>query len=268
MSQIKLIEKIFTNMHIQKTSLSSTGMLLAGNPGVGKTSFIRMFAQLIGLNLVVIEVPHIVEEHIINVPFIVFKNNGQTQTGQSQVEGDSNSYDIHLSDSHLASIVREQPALNNQTYLKSIYNMPQNVIDLFEQLGGSQTEIPDEIAEIRQHYKTILFLDEFFRKTSPRIRNMLRTILNGNIGLDKIPEGSYVIYASNLNDDAIDEVPLNTDFHTVQMEAPKYKDWKSYMTSKHGVENDADEESENAVPGDATVAPVDPVGERIQHEIR
>ena len=47
------------------------GIMLSSSAGVGKTTCIKKIAKLLGLGIVVIEAPHIVEETIINIPFIV-----------------------------------------------------------------------------------------------------------------------------------------------------------------------------------------------------
>jgi Holliday junction resolvasome RuvABC ATP-dependent DNA helicase subunit len=69
-SRLKLIRKVLVNMKAQSGSVSAAGILFAGDPGVGKTSFIRFVCKLFGLNLVILEVPHVTEEHIINIPSI------------------------------------------------------------------------------------------------------------------------------------------------------------------------------------------------------
>jgi ATP-dependent Lon protease len=50
-----------------------------GPPGVGKTSFVRDFAEILGLKLITVEKPHLVEEHIINIPFIVFDKGSESK---------------------------------------------------------------------------------------------------------------------------------------------------------------------------------------------
>src|SRR5574343_2115187 len=70
--RINIAEKILANMKAKSQSIGKSGILLAGDPGVGKTSFIRFFSLLTGIELITIEAPHITEEHIINIPFIVY----------------------------------------------------------------------------------------------------------------------------------------------------------------------------------------------------
>jgi MoxR-like ATPase len=236
---IELIDTILNSMSPDR--LSTTGLMLAGSPGVGKTSFVKMFARLMGMNIITVEVPHVVEEHIINVPFVVFDvKTNKTKGGVTQVEKNDNAFDIVLSDSHLATELNKKPDIKTDIeYLDYVYTLPKHIISLWEELGGDESTIPSDIKAIRSKFKTILFVDEFWRKTSPSIRNMFRTILNGDIGIDKIPSGTYVIYASNLSDtggaDAIEEWTLNTDFDTVEMSIPSFENWAKYLVDEHGL---------------------------------
>lgn len=68
-AKTSMVERILANR--EENSSSTVGMLLAGDPGTGKTSFVRFLAHLLGMQLIVIEAPHITEEHTINIPFIV-----------------------------------------------------------------------------------------------------------------------------------------------------------------------------------------------------
>jgi MoxR-like ATPase len=101
-------------------------------------------------------------------------------------------------------------------------------------MGGDENTIPPEIAQVRSHYRVVLFLDEYFRQTSANVRNILRGILNGRIGNDRIPTGTYVIYASNLTDvgQTIEEIPLNADFKKMEYQAPTKSEFMNYLTAR------------------------------------
>lgn len=232
--RIDVTEKILSNMQNQQQKLGTTGILLAGDPGTGKTSFIKFFALLTGIELITIEAPHITEEHIINIPFIMFNPiTNATQQGVTHVKAGAD-YKIILSDSNLFSQIKRAKPISDAEYLKKIYSSPHDIIKIFEELGGDKDTVPDLIEEIRKHYKVVLFLDEYFRTTSVQIRNMLRGILNGKIGTHEIPSDTYVIYASNMNDEggSVEDVPLNSDFLTVNFESPNKEDWFAYLISK------------------------------------
>lgn len=229
--RINITEKILANMKAKSQSIGKSGILLAGDPGVGKTSFIRFFSLLTGIELITIEAPHITEEHIINIPFIVYDPvTKQEQAGAT--EFNTSDFKVLLSDSNLYSKLKAIKKITDDQYLKAIYRSPADVIKVFEELGGNKTTIPDDIAEVRADHKVILFLDEYFRQTSPKIRNMLRGILNNKIGSHDIPADTFIIYASNINDEGVEDIPLNNDFHEIEFGAPSKDDWFSWLVAK------------------------------------
>lgn len=222
-------------MKVQRQEMGRAGILLAGDPGTGKTSAIKFFAELTGLQLITIEAPHITEEHIINIPFIVFNPATKSETKGEQ-ELSSSDYKIVLSDSNLFSQISKTKKIADAAYLKSIYSGPDDMIKIFEALGGDSKTIPDDIVKLRAHYSVVLFLDEYFRQTSMRIRNMLRGILNGKIGSHDIPKEAYVIYASNLatsGSEGVEDIPLNSDFLTLDFKSPNKDDWFAWLVAKY-----------------------------------
>lgn len=233
-SRIKLVDKFLDNMVSQRQGTGVSGILLAGDPGVGKTSFVKFLSQLLGIKLITIEAPHLTEEHIINIPFIVFDPTKKSEKEGVGVEKEAD-YKIVLSQSHLVSEINHVQKIEDQEYLNTIKSAPADVKKIFEKYGGDDHTVPDEFAEVREHFKCLLFLDEFYRQTSTRIRNMLRGILNGNIGTDKVPQGTYVLYASNLDDnnETVEGIPLNHQYaKTIEFTAPNKDDWFGYFVSK------------------------------------
>lgn len=233
-SRVDLAEHILSNMSTQSNNLGQVGMLLAGDPGVGKTSFIEFFAKLCGLSLITVEAPHITEEHIINIPFIVVKAGASGEhkvaTG-GEVDAD---YKIVMSDSNLYTAINQEKKLPDADYLKSIYkSSDKTLIKIFEELGGDEKTVPKLVDEVRGKYEMILFLDEYFRQTSTRIRNMLRTILNGKIGNHKLPKTTYVVYASNIHDEGVEGMPRNNEFFTTTMKHPPKDEWFAWLVNKY-----------------------------------
>ena len=229
--RINIAEKILANMKAKSQRIGKSGILLAGDPGVGKTSFIRFFSLLTGIELITIEAPHITEEHIINIPFIVFDPVTKSEKNAS-TEFETSEYNVVLSDSHLFSSINAVRKIPDDKFLQSIYKAPADVIKVFEELGGDKDTIPEDIQEARDKFKVVLFLDEYFRQTSPKIRNMLRGILNGKIGSHDIPPDAFIIYASNIHDEGVDDIPLNNDFHEIEFAAPNKDDWFAYIVAK------------------------------------
>lgn len=196
------------------------------------TTFVETLGQALGLPVITIEVPHITEEHIINIPFIVFNPlTGTTQ--QMTASAPVDEYELVLAKSNLyQQLVNAHPIADAQyQQMMASKNGPAQM--LFKALGGADGKIPSSIASIRSSHHVILFLDEFYRNTSLRIRNILRGILNGNIGMHKLPKSVYVVYASNMRDSGIDEIPSNHQFNVVEYEAPKAGDWFEYIVSKY-----------------------------------
>jgi len=229
--RIDISERILANMKGQQQSVSKSGILLAGDPGVGKTSFIRFFSTLVGLELITIEAPHITEEHIINIPFIVYDPVTKSEK-PGETEFEVSDFKVVLSDSHLFSSLKATKKITDKQYLQNIYRSSADVIKVFEELGGDKDTIPEVISEARDHRNVILFLDEYYRQTSTKIRNMLRGILNGKIGSHDIPPGAFVIYASNMNDEGVGEIPANNDFQQIDFEAPNKDEWFSWLLAK------------------------------------
>lgn len=227
---LKLVKKTLRHMEAMQSGNQVGGMLLAGDPGIGKTTFVKMLGKLLGLNTIIIEVPHITEEHLINIPFIVFSPTGGKSSGSTEVDQE---YKLVLAQSSLFTQMTNAPIMPDQQYLEYMKKAPGHIQALFKELGGSEDTIPPAIAHIRASHKSILFLDEYYRQASIRIRNILRGILNGNLGMHKIPKDVYIMYASNMRDSGIDEIPSNHQFNMVEYKTPTKDDWFSYLISEY-----------------------------------
>lgn len=227
---LKLVKKTLRHMDAMHAGQQVGGILLAGDPGIGKTTFVKTLGKLLGLNAIVIEVPHITEEHLINIPFIVFGPNGNKSSGSAEVDQE---YKLVLAQSNLFSQMQSAAVSSDQQYLQYITSAPKHIQALYQQLGGTADTIPPAIAQARANHKSILFLDEYYRQSSIRIRNILRGILNGNLGMHKIPSDVYIMYASNMKDNGIDEIPSNHQFNMVQYKTPSKDDWFEYLVSEY-----------------------------------
>lgn len=220
------------------------GILLGGDPGVGKTTFMELFSDLTGIHLITIEVPHIVEEHIINIPFLVYNpQTGTKQTGRSQLQDknpdNNDEYDMVLADSNLFTQITRARSMPDQQYVAMMTDPHPNsnrqriAQQLFQGLGGTENKIPPMIQKLRQNFNCILFFDEYFREAPVRIRNILRDTINGNIGMHKIPANTFIVYASNMKDEGLDSIPLNTQMsQRIEFKSPTKKEWFSWIETK------------------------------------
>jgi MoxR-like ATPase len=236
---VKIFENILENMQTHSSrGRSIAGIMLAGDPGTGKTARINLLAKVLGVNIVTIEAPHIVEENIINIPYIALNTaNDSKTTGSTRIEGE-NEINIIIADSHLLTTIKNlSTKITDKQHIKNIYKSRPDVIEVYEQLGGTKDELPEIIAELRKTYTVILFLDEILRKISPRIRNMLRGILDGRIGNDEIPKYVYPIYASNLEDEGIGKIPSNQQFNQIVLKNPSKEEWFTYFVNKYKKNN-------------------------------
>lgn len=236
--QVDFLQKVINNM----ISRSGRKLLIGGDTGIGKTSFAKQFAKILGMPIVIIEIPHIVEEELINIPYIVYDADGDSKEGVEQIsvetpdESGVKDIKIVLAKSWLAG------------HLESLNKMPDDAYNEFieTQLDPSSKKLlerylddyPDDIEQVRSMYNRILFFDEFFRQSTPTIRNILRNVLNGQIGNDDIPPGTYTMYASNLSDaahGAIDRQLGNEEYDQPEFKPPTAKEWLDYTVGTAGI---------------------------------
>lgn len=231
-------EQVFKMLSLMQGQASANGvknsLMLSGDPGVGKTSFIRSFAKLLGLPLIPVEAPHITEEHIINIPFMIIvgdsvkKDSAVVEISQSStLKNDGQQFDIVQSESNLVTKLKAMKSvkLKDQEHLQNVA-ADKNLRPIYAKY---KTLIDD----VRDQYHAILFLDEYYRNDNMKIRNILRNILNGRIGNDKIPMGTYIVYASNLDDDGVEDIPMNNDFAEMEFKAPDKEQWFKYILNKY-----------------------------------
>ncbi len=239
----KLAGKVLKHMTAYHGRSQAQSILLTGAPGIGKTTFAKVFGALVGMKVIIIEIPHVTEEHIINIPFIVFNpETNSTQTGNLALQdksGDAKSekpqdYKLVLAQSNLYSQLVNSEPIPDQKYMQDIAKAPAYIQEMFVHLGGTQTTIPHMIQNVRSKYRNILFLDEFFRSTTMRIRNILRGLLNHEIGMHRLPASTYVMYASNMTDtgSTIEEVPTNTEFKQIHYQKPSKEDWFKWLENQ------------------------------------
>jgi septin family protein len=104
---ISLTKKVMRHMKSMQRGTQAGGVLLAGDPGIGKTTFVNFLGNFLGIKTVTIEVPHVTEEHLINIPFIVFDpaTNSQRPGGDQLATKKDASYELVLAKSNLYSLL-------------------------------------------------------------------------------------------------------------------------------------------------------------------
>lgn len=246
---------ILSHMKSFARGATKTTFMLAGDPGTGKTSFVKSLSDLTGIPLVIIEAPHITQEHIINIPFLVIDGMKEHKGNVSVDTSNENSMKVVQAESNLVTILKSKKRRTPQQV--------QSLINRSKPLRDIQPKLSKRIGKVSEQYNSILFLDEFYRTSSIKIRNVLRNILNGKIGNDKIPAGVYIIMATNINDDGVEDIPLNQDFHVMDYDVSSKEDFMNYMYGKY-VDNpdDYDDESEYDAENPAT-----PSGIAIKEEV-
>lgn len=233
--RLRMLKDILANM----MTPTKYRFLLTGDTGLGKTTLVQQLAKLLGMNLELLEIPHATEEHLIQLPFLVFKASGGEETGTLTVKKDSkdnvNDVDIELARSHLSAKLRSFRPLPDAQYISQQQGW--NAADrmAYEAIGGVIGKITHQIALARSKWHSIMFFDEYWRTTTPQIRNVLRDILNGMIGNDTFPEKVYVIYASNMIDvgGTIEKPSQNARMLKAPMPSPTAEELLNYLESKH-----------------------------------
>lgn len=233
----RTIGTILRNMERLHNGTDLHSVLLGGDPGVGKTTLIKNLSALIGIPAIVIEVPHISEEHIINIPFLYFKNDTgkiQQHNPVGEVDASKQEIDVTMAESKLYSQLTASKIVSDAEYLKYMKTEAKgNIVALYQELGGTEDTIPPAIQRVREMYTVILFIDELYRKTSIRVRNILRDFLDKKVGMHDLPRSVFTIYATNVNDEGIDPPPDNWWFEQINYDNPSAKDWFDYFVRAH-----------------------------------
>lgn len=235
----KVIQTIMMNMLRFQQGIQAGGVLLRGDPGIGKTTVVELMSAMLGIKSIIIEVPHITEEHLINIPFLIYNpKTNQTQSMASKElsaedGGNRDEYKMVLAQSNLFTQISNVKPMSDAEYLEYIKTAPGIIQEAYKQFGGTEDQIPTIIRQVRAKFRCILFLDEFYRITSKRITNILRGILNRNIGMHRLPKDTYVVYASNMRDAGLAEIPSNHQFQSVEFKAATSKEWFTWLIQKY-----------------------------------
>ena len=215
-------------------------ILIAGDPGSGKTSFVQALSLALDVGLILIEAPHVSPDHIAPIPYYVFRE-GKLAKQDVSATKDAKA-EVQLSKPKLLTdLKREYKRWANTKYrYKRIRSLLQ------QRFGRTWAELVDkyrdDIEEARKHYKLILFVDEFYRTSTPTVANLLR-----NLALDKsihgtpIERGTYVLLATNLGDVGVEEIPDHHTFNVAELEYTP-DELKDYWMNTLGISKQAAED--------------------------
>jgi MoxR-like ATPase len=233
---LKNIDRILADM--VATSKGRRPMtLLTGDTGIGKTSFVKLLGKIFGLPEMIIEVPQVVGEHLINIPFIVINKDGQVSSGTEKIEAGQKKYEIVYGKSYIVGSMNKMTKLTDSEwqdhYQNKLNNNDRQIIDAIED------RYPGMIKKIRSKFNRILFLDEFLRTAPTYVRNILRDLMVGRLGADTLPDGTYILYASNIEDidGSLDKLSSHQRFNLVPFAPPSKDQWLSFTLSQLTKEN-------------------------------
>lgn len=233
--QVKMVEA-FLNKMAFSASAGSYSILLSGDPGVGKTSALRTIGKLLGMDVLIIEAPGIIQEHISNIPFLVYQPKSDTPH-QGVIKEENGQFDLAFSKSYLMQSIKGQHKVSDKEYLEYIYKQNPHIIKLYEALGGTKEEAPEEILDARENYKDILFIDEYFRASSTNVRNSLRALLNRMFGETEVPKTTFIAFASNMNDEGLSEISSHQVYTKIDMNPADKDQWFAWLMDKY-IDND------------------------------
>jgi len=200
-------------------------LLLTGDPGTGKSRTVENIMSLLRMQVITVEAPHISEEDIINIPYLVRRGN-KTAAESSSFKETKTGFEVVQAESALITRLKQKKKITDNEYNAFL---KKNKI-----LQPLADEYKETIDEVNDKFATVLFLDEFYRSSSARIQNLFRTILNGKLGNTPIPANVYIIYASNMDnsDGSLDDIPLNHQFDKVNFDTPSKEDFLRYMADR------------------------------------
>ena len=131
-------------------------LLLTGDPGTGKSKTVETVMSLLRMQVITIEAPHTSEESVISIPYLV-KRGTDEEVGVDQYKGgkDEMSYEVVNAESALITKLKKTLPIKDAEYDKFL-----NSNKLLKPLADKYKPVVDELAK---SYKTVLFLDEFYR---------------------------------------------------------------------------------------------------------
>ena len=221
-------------------------LLLTGDPGTGKSRTVETLVSLLKMQCITIEAPHVSEEAIINIPYLVRRGNEVENNMDTYKSAGENDFEVINAESNLVTRLKRTKPIKDSEYSRFLKSNK-----VLTPLAENYKEVIETLP-----YQNVLFIDEYYRTGSKRIQNLFRTILNGNIGDTPIPANTYIIFASNMDnsDGSLDSISLNQQFSKINFDAPSKNDFMRYMADKFtnidvntGEVEEGKEEKENLI---------------------
>lgn len=212
--------------------------MLTGDTGIGKTSFVKLLSKIFGIPELIIEVPQVVGEHIINIPFVIINNDGKMSAGTDKIDvRDPKKYKVVYGRSYIMGSLDKMKKLSDAEWREHYKNLDDNTRTIVDEI---ESRYPGKIKLIRSKFERILFLDEYLRTAPMAVRNVLRDLMVGQIGSDTVPRGTYILYASNITDSAdgsLDDLATHQRFNFADFSPPTKDEWLSFTLSQLTKEN-------------------------------
>ena len=230
------IKTILIDMDAASKGSPRTG-LITGDTGIGKTTFVKTLGRLLGLPEMIVEVPQIVGEHLINIPFIIINTDGNQSTGTVKIdpsEGPKDpKYELTFGRSYMVALLAKMTKIPDKEWWDGLSADDKALINT---MG-----LKERINQIRSKFNRILFLDEFLRTAPVYVRNVLRNLLKNSLGSDELPKGTYILYASNtsVNDieGSLDKLSSHQRFRFINFSPPSKDEWLGFTLSQLTKEN-------------------------------
>lgn len=220
-SRADMFEHVIDHMLHYKNDM----LCLTGSTGIGKTTFVKQLATILGIDILAVEVPHISMEQIINIPYLIVRDGKNINKDKIETP------DLVLAVSNLRKKLQTLQKRTDQEWNNRMQTWPQDLKAIF---AFFTPETKKNIAKIRSMYNGILFFDEYWRTVEREVRQVLIAIEGGEIGQDKLPKDIYVISASNLKDTGatLEKPTSGAVLRPLEYQAPTKDQFFYYLTSR------------------------------------
>jgi len=120
-------------------------LLIAGSTGIGKTTLLRDTARMLGLGLVVLEAPTVVQVHVLNLPFVITTPAGEKKKGVETItlddpnsttasKGEDPKYSVVYGKSYLMTMLEKSTDLkiSDSELTQHLQSLPKHLQGIFK----------------------------------------------------------------------------------------------------------------------------------------